>query len=218
MDNYYRISQTLKNCQTWTSRLYHLTWNLIFHIWEDRNNQLHETERIKDFEGAELLKQSIIKEWNKGIGRLPASEFSKLFQTDLDTLLAKNLEAQQHWFIVIRQGRILLDTTNVISDKFENSTALQKCLWISYNIKDKVALPILKESITIEWTIGPSTLPPLQYQQYLDTTLQTLLNTSIKYLKHWLHTIRKGRTRFDPTNVINDEFNYPGAIRHWFEN
>ena len=46
MDNYYRLSQTLKNGQTWTSRLYHLTWNLIFHIWEDRNNQLHKTERI----------------------------------------------------------------------------------------------------------------------------------------------------------------------------
>ena len=218
MDNHYRLSQTLKNGQTWTSRLYHLTWNLIFHIWEDRNNQLHETERIKDFEGAEILKQSIIKEWNQGIGHLPASEFSKLFQTNLDTLLAKNLEYQQHWFIVIRQGRILLDPTNVISDEFETSTALQKWLGISYNIKDKEALPMLKESITIEWTTGLSILPPLQYQQYFDTTLQTLLNTSIKYLKHWLHTIRKGRTRFDPTNVINNEFNYPGATRNWFEN
>ena len=136
------------------------------------------SKQIHDFEGAELLKQSIIKEWNKGIGCLPASEFSRFFKTDMNTLLKKNIEAQKHWFTVIRQGRILLDQTNIFSDEFENSPALQKWLGISYKVKDKEAIPTLKDSISTEWATGLSTLSPQQYQQYFDTTLQTILNTS----------------------------------------
>ena len=71
MEWFYRKSQSFKSGHTWTARLYHLAWNVISHIWEARNNQLHETERINDFEGAKIFKQSIIQEWNKGINRTP---------------------------------------------------------------------------------------------------------------------------------------------------
>ena len=218
MESFYRKSHSMKTGITWASRLYHLTWNVVHHIWEARNNQLHETERIDDFEGAQILKQAIIEEWNKGIGRLPASEFSRLFKSNLNTLLQKNLDSQKHWLTIIRQGRILLDPNNVPQDQFQTSKALQKWLGISYKVTNSEALPILKTAITTEWTKGLSTLPKQQYQQYFSHTLHKLLQSTTDNLKNWLIHIRKGRTRYDSTNVINDEFNYPGAIRDWLEN
>ena len=95
-------------------------------IWDERNSQLHKTERIHDLEGMPVVREAIENKWKIGIGRLPASQFSQYFRLPLDKLMMKSYDYQKTWLTTIRQGRILLDPSNLCNDEIEESTSLQK--------------------------------------------------------------------------------------------
>ena len=79
MRQHYAKIKSMKTGQLWGSRTHQYGWKLIYKTWEQRNEQLHKTQRIADMEGMVQVKQSITNEYQRGIGRLPASEFSHLF-------------------------------------------------------------------------------------------------------------------------------------------
>ena len=60
-------------------------------IWEARNKQLHETDRIKDLEGKKEIMEAIEAEYELGLRYLPAYGFSYLFKKKLDKRLNENM-------------------------------------------------------------------------------------------------------------------------------
>ena len=104
MARYYKNTRSLRKGSTWVKRLMKYNWEALFAIWENRNHQLHQTQRIKEFEGLPVLQTAIKAEWSIGIGRLPASQFSHYFKVPMKQLLQKSMEYQKHWLMIIRQG------------------------------------------------------------------------------------------------------------------
>ena len=47
---------------TWAAWLTKYTWEMVVHIWECRNNQLHQTQRIHNLEGIVVAKKAIEQE------------------------------------------------------------------------------------------------------------------------------------------------------------
>ena len=211
---YFRHNNSPKTADQWAARMYKTVWDCTFTLWEHRNTQLHETKRIADMEGIEQLKQSITKEYAMGIGRLPACDFSHMFRTKLEDLLTKSDEVLQNWFLVIRQGRLLMDSDHLIEDEFQTNKALQKWIGLSDNITDAEGVEPMKEAILRELNIGRQGLP-FNYERYFKLSGNEILNQSITQMRLWLGKVRQGRIRYDQNNIIQDEFTHAGAFRDW---
>ena len=192
-------------------------WHIIATVWEGRNEKMHHTETIHDLSGMPQVKEAIRAEWYIGLGRLPASQFSHHFSLALDKLLLKPYEYQKTWLATIRQGRILLDPSNLCQDEISDSDTLQKWLGISYKVSDKEGEPILKDAIQAEKKLGMGCLPS-RYNKYFHGTTATLMNKSVKFLKSWLTEVRKGREQYDNDNLLLDDFSTPGALKDWMAN
>ena len=187
---------------------------MTFNLWEGRNKQLHETKHIEDMQGAEILKESIQKEYNKGIGRLPASDYSYLFKHPCKELLMKPLDILMNWFLTVRQARILMDTDNLVIDEFTTSTTLQKWIGISYGLTDQEGRETLLEAVIAEFNVGPGQLPQ-HLHRWFETTKESLTERSTSQLKIWFKHIRTARQQYDHNNYTQDEFTHPGAYRDW---
>jgi hypothetical protein len=80
---YYKSQGSRKSGTRWGIRLTSKLWNIIFQIWMNRNNSLHETEFIEQVSGTDQLNTAIILEHAIGIQHLPhvyLSYFSKTNQ------------------------------------------------------------------------------------------------------------------------------------------
>ena len=193
MAKHYKSVNSKQKAPTWASKLITYGIKALFNIWDNQNQQLHKTAQIHNMEGIPILLNSIKKEWNVGIGRLPASEYSQYLSVPINTILAKSHEWQKHWFMMVRQARILLDNTNLIDDEFSISSTLQKWIGISYSLNDSEAIPLLHQSIKQELQIGLSTLPHNPFYSYFQLSFDNLIEqSSLPQLKSWLKTIKQG--------------------------
>ena len=110
-------------------------------IWTGRNQQLHNSERIKDMEGKHELKEAIRKEFSIGLSRLPTYEFAYLFEIKLRTLLKKSFEYMKEWLSIVKQGRIVHRDPNKVDDKFEKKGPLRESLGlVEYSKKEEAEM------------------------------------------------------------------------------
>ena len=65
-----------KGLKLWLSKAIQLGWDLIMSMWVGRNQKLHNTARIEAMEGKSEVIEAKKKEFDIGISRLPAYEFS----------------------------------------------------------------------------------------------------------------------------------------------
>ena len=216
MDTYYRDNYSKRSATLWAARLIKYNLEATRSIWTERNNQLHNTIRIQELEGVPTLKKAIKDEWDIGLGRLPASEFSKYFKTKLPILLQKETEHLKHWFLVIRQARVLMDPTNVLEDEFSTSKALQSWVGLSLKVTNTEGAAILHEAIKQETQIGIGNLP-IQYAQDFTLTEIQILKQTIDWKKKWFCKIKEARIQYNNANVLCNEFAYPRALRDWVE-
>ena len=214
MGRHYKSQQSMKTGGQWASKMYGQGWKTLFKLWEIRNQQLHNTQRITDMEGTEQLKQAITNEYAKGLGRLPASDFSHLFKKKLPELLLKSTDVLKNWFLIIRQGRVLMDKDNLIEDEFQTNSALASWIGLSFQVTDAEGKEPLQEAILQELQQGIGGLPQ-RYSKYFQQTAEILLKQSLHQLRLWLTNIRKGRMRYNTDNLLQDEFTNPGAFRDW---
>ena len=117
--------------------------------------------------------------------------------------------------MIIRQGRILMDPTNLLEDQFAQSKALQQWIDISYEITENEGMTILTQAITEEWTLGLDTLCPLAFSNHFSGTLNDLLSHPSQQVKLWCTEVQEARELNHTTYPIQDEFSYPGALRSW---
>ena len=215
MHNYYAQKNSRRKSSTWAGKLITYSIKFIFHLWEYRNKQLHDTARIHDMEGLPRLQQSIKSELLIGLGLLPASEYSSYFTTTTDILFNKSLDSQKHWFLVVRQARILLDQLHLQHDEFTTSIPLQKWIGLSYKLDDADIMPTLLRSIKSELHTGLADLPSTLFYTSFQTTYNQFLSQPIKHLKSWLQYVRHGRETMDPSHLTHDEFSHDGPFRSW---
>ena len=128
-ERYYRAQEKcLQTGKSWGKKVYKLLWEFTKSIWLGRNQQLHETDRINELQGLPLIIQSIQSEYNLGLHRLPASEFSVLFATTFDSLRQRSIDSLRHWLLTIRLGRSLHGGSNIIYDVFSSDGPMRSWL------------------------------------------------------------------------------------------
>ncbi len=214
MKQYYVQSNTKKSAVKWASKLVKYTWMGIHYIWKERNKKIHDTQIIQDLQGLPHLIDSIKRELAIGIGRLPATEFSRQFGSRSDRILQATVEQQLNWMQIVRQGRILLDPDNLIEDEISKSKSLQRWIGIDYEIKDEEGKELLHKAIQHEIEIGVEEL-------YKNTNIEIeddkekIYKLGLREQKQWLEKIRELRKRYDETNLEEDEFMHKGAYRNW---
>ena len=108
-------------------------WNLIFGIWEERNQRLHQTENILDIEGRQELLTAMTNEWSLGLSVLPASDYGYLFTKPLTFLQNQSLDWQKDWVATVKQGRELYRDHHRIDDGFSRQGPLREWIGMSKN-------------------------------------------------------------------------------------
>ena len=214
MQQYYIENNTRKSSIKWTAKLISNTWKGVHFIWVERCKKMHDTKVIHDLQGLPHLVDSIKKELRIGIGRLPATEFSRQFNKKPEKILECTVEQQISWLQIVRQGRILLDPDNLIDDEVSRSEALQHWIGIDYAINDKEGDILLCQAIETEEKNGLNNLPN-SYKNYFKNIDKLLNDKNIKKRKKWLIEIREGRRRYDGDYYLEDEFMHQGAYRDW---
>ena len=144
MTQYYHHKKTKNTGCTWSKRSVKYVWEFTHTIWNSRNTQTHETERIKELEGVSTLRQSVMDEWNQGLGGLPAAGFSHYFSMKSEELMNFSVDYLESWLLIVRQARILMDPQHLLSDEFAISQTLQQWIGISYDVSDEEETRILK--------------------------------------------------------------------------
>ena len=112
---------------TWARRAMTAGWNLIMAIWQFRNETLQKPDNLETLEGKEILDHTIKKEWQVGLSKLPALEFSQYFRIKEQTLLHKTLQYKKDWLQTVKLARALYEDATE-EDEFDVNPALRE--WI----------------------------------------------------------------------------------------
>ena len=128
-ETYFRAQEScLQTGKSWGKKVYKLLWEFTNSIWLGRNQQLHDTDRIKELQGLPLVLQAIQSEYNLGLHRLPPSEFSLLFATSFEILKKRSIDSLRHWLLTIRLGRNIHGGINIIQDIFAHDGPIRSWL------------------------------------------------------------------------------------------
>ena len=103
-------------------------WNIILETWKFRNDTVHSSENIDMLEGLPILHSTVEKEWQAGLGQLPANDFSHLFRIKINNLLKKSTQSKKDWLLTVKLGRNLHNDNTTTTDEFDSNHALRD--WI----------------------------------------------------------------------------------------
>ena len=120
----------------WQKKVILASWNLLMEIWTFRNETLHEPKTLEVLQGKEKLEETIIKEWEKGLGSLPTLEFSHLFRIKKEELTKKSIEGKKDWLATIKLGRKLHNDISDALDIFDTNNALRFWIGLPKNVKN----------------------------------------------------------------------------------
>ena len=101
---YFQNSRRKTHGNTWAKQLSLKLWAITYNLWKHRNQILHETDAVHSLSGMEVLRASIIAEYNIGQDELPMP-YSPFFYQPLILLLRKSHTYLKRWFMTIRAGR-----------------------------------------------------------------------------------------------------------------
>ena len=133
---YLRDIKSKKSGKAWAHKMIRASWNMIYSVWEGRNKKLHDTEKIKELEGRKDLEYAIQAEWDIGLHRLPASDFSSLFAGRIQNILDKDMEFLRTWLSIIRNGRYLHKDPALRIDQLLLDPTLRRWLDLCFEVKD----------------------------------------------------------------------------------
>ena len=123
---FYIESGSCRSSTKWGSQLILQCWNIIYQLWTNRNNILHNNSELQILHGLPLLKEAIASEYSAGISNLP-SVYRRYFSIPIPLLLQKSNLYLKRWFLVIRSGRESLHPLQY-NDIWWSNKALRK--WI----------------------------------------------------------------------------------------
>ena len=123
---YFQLRDPQRTGATWAKRVIQASWKFLLKIWEFRNEKTHEKANLEALEGIEVLEDVIIKEWKRGLSKLPALEFSQLFRIKKKKLLKKSTKWKKDWLLTVKLGRLLYKDKSNIKDEFDTDPALRE--------------------------------------------------------------------------------------------
>ena len=126
--DYLNEKKSYMNAYTWMKKTIKLGWEVINEMWEFRNEAVHEKEKIKELEGVPVLDRCIRRQWNTGLSRLPANEYSCMFRLKIEDLMKHAVESKKKWLATVIMARKLYEDEEANEDEFDENTALKK--WI----------------------------------------------------------------------------------------
>ena len=131
---YFQNIQSRKGEVLWASKMIRAGWDLIAWVWEGRNKQLHETERIVEMEGKKEMIKAVRQEKAIGLSLLPAYEFSDLFKISDNDIDRKSVEELKAWLTLVKQVRIVHNGIRRVTDDPFMKGALKRALGlVEYN-------------------------------------------------------------------------------------
>ena len=101
--SYYHSKGSRKSGNRWGIRLTAKLWNIIFQLWHNRNQSVHDKAFVDRVSGQDQLKTAIILEHALGIQTLPSVYHS--YFGSLPNLQSQSVKYQKQWFLVIRTAR-----------------------------------------------------------------------------------------------------------------
>jgi exonuclease III len=117
--------------ERWTKRIIQYIWKMNREIWEHRNKQLHDNQKlVEELEGGLELDQVIRQEYLEGPDNLHR-DLSNLFDVSLEDLLKKPIQAKKNWFLLIRTAKESLAIDR--QDNFSQNGSLRK--WVGLKKK-----------------------------------------------------------------------------------
>jgi len=134
--NYYKDVQSMRTGKAWAHKAIRKSWQFLFHVWENRNNKLHQTDKIRELGGRRDLIASITSERNIGLHSLPPHDFSSYFSGSNEELLKQNTEFLRMWLSVIRNARFLHKDQSLLIDNFVTNETLRKWIDLCFEQKD----------------------------------------------------------------------------------
>ena len=136
--HYFENIGSKKSASLWVTKAIRACWDYNMFIWTARNEQLHKTERILEFEGKKEVIEAIKKEYKIGLGRLPAYGFSEMFRHKEEEIIKESLDTMRNWLGIIKQGRIVFQDPNRVEDEFYVEGALKKSLELVELTEDEI--------------------------------------------------------------------------------
>jgi hypothetical protein len=124
---YYKKVGSRRNGKTWAAQLISQLWDLNFHIWQTRNDQLHTNQSfLNQLHGQDNLDTAIEQEFCHGKGNLPPIFFPFFSKYTLPQLKSLPIDSKLKWFKTIRTARE--DNGWDGQDDFATNPALRK--WV----------------------------------------------------------------------------------------
>ena len=95
-----RTQETIRTF-SWHKKVIKAGWSMITEMWQNRNTKLHTLTTIKEIQRLQMLNKVVLSKWELGFNKLPALEFSHLFQLQKTELEKKSLECKKDWLAIM---------------------------------------------------------------------------------------------------------------------
>ena len=127
---YYKSIHSQRSGVRWATELSKQLWQLVFTMWDHRNNALFDKDTVDKLSGLEKVRRAIAMERRIGLGNLDQSfaPYFNLPTSSFTTMKAINL---RRWLSLIRQARE--NKGYNYTDEFDTSAALRA--WIGLTVK-----------------------------------------------------------------------------------
>ena len=131
---YYTSIRSRKTGHRWAVGLSTQLWNIIYDMWDHRNQVLHQKKEIESLSGQDIINAAIKEELRKGLGTLDPMYYSYFNINTKHIANMKSVEAR-NWLVLIRRAREAKGFT--YHDRIAESKALQKWIGLTIQKKDK---------------------------------------------------------------------------------
>jgi hypothetical protein len=126
--HYYRELGCRRTGRRWASSIITHNWTLVYKLWLERNEVLHQKDTINSISGALLLDIEVEREYDAGYHDLPQS-IHKWFRMSKSHLMEQSVEYKKGWLLLVRTVRESLQIAEY--SIFSSSKALRK--WVGLN-------------------------------------------------------------------------------------
>ena len=121
-ENFFRQDKSSRKTGTiWAKKVHKSMWALVKALWKGQNEHFHDAQRIEELQGRPHVINLIKAEYNLGLHRLPACEFSMNFSTPVESLITRPLSTLKHWLLTMQLGREFFGGDELVHDMFSSN-------------------------------------------------------------------------------------------------
>ncbi len=118
-NNYFKDKNSYKTISMWGSSVLRGGIEVLFSVWQNRNDKIHNTPLLAELEGEHTLNVTIRNEFTVGRSRLPP-RFQRYFQVGIDKVLSETLNYRKNWLRTVRRARENFFDNNILEDEFSD--------------------------------------------------------------------------------------------------